>query len=193
MTRGTAAARARKWSAYDRDPDDFYIENQWCSQAFFNVEKFGDTIIFDPFCGTGRILDAARAIGLRTLGSDIVGRGAKKAHRITITGYRDQVVSPFLKDLSVVSNPPFDLVDQLLVDVRECRRKCALFLPLTYLAGKARLLNKAPLARVLICSPRPSCPPFGTKAGGGKADYCWMVFVPGWSRDWIGRLLLRDP
>jgi hypothetical protein len=32
----------------------------------------------------------------------------------------------------------------------------------------------------------------GEKPGGGKTDFCWLVFEHGHSGDWVGRWLHRD-
>jgi hypothetical protein len=45
--------RKRKSHLRDRDPNDFYVEPEWCSMRLFEVERFeGRTI--DPACGLGR-------------------------------------------------------------------------------------------------------------------------------------------
>jgi hypothetical protein len=48
----------------------------------------------------------------------------------------------------------------------------------------ARWLQGTPLARVYLLTPRPSMPPghvilAGEKLGGGKHDFCWLVFEHG--------------
>jgi len=50
----------------------------------------------------------------------------------------------------------------------------------------ARWLENTPLQRIWLLTPRPSMPPGqhildGGKVGGGKSDYCWLVWEHGYS------------
>jgi hypothetical protein len=56
----------------------------------------------------------------------------------------------------------------------------------------ARWLQQTPLAVVWLLTPRPSMPPgyvilAGQKPGGGKVDFCWLV----WSHDHVGQPEMR--
>ncbi len=56
----------------------------------------------------------------------------------------------------------------------------------------AHWLKGTPLARVWLMTPRPSMPPghtitAGEKPGGGKVDFCWLV----WTKGRIGPADLR--
>lgn len=63
-------------------------------------------------------------------------------------------------------------------------RKFCVFVDRRFLTGKRRaagLYAEHPPTRVWEITPRPSCPPgeyleAGNKAGGGTADYCWIVW-----------------
>ena len=60
-----------------------------------------------------------------------------------------------------------------------------------------RWLEKTPLARVWLMTPRPSMLPgsrvlAGEKAGGGKSDYCWIVMQHGYKGPPELRWLQRD-
>ena len=55
---------------------------------------------------------------------------------------------------------------------------------LTRRLNAARWLQDTPLARIYLLTPRPSMPPghvilAGEKPGGGKQDFCWLVFECG--------------
>jgi hypothetical protein len=186
----TAGVRARH-------KRDYYCEDPWVWPAFFRDVRL-PAGVYDPFCGIGRVLDAARWAGYREVfGSDIVRRaGLDRAHSFYRCSYQDRIENPFgFLAHSVVSNPAYSWVDDLLVDVCAIRRPAALFLPITYLAGKAELLARTPLQRVLVCKPRPSCPPpAASKRTGGKMDYAIFYFVPG-TEPGTARLgwLRRDP
>jgi hypothetical protein len=66
---GTAAApkklkniRVHKAPKWDRDVDDYYVEEDWCSARLFEQEHFQGSIL-DPACGSGRIVNNARLAG----------------------------------------------------------------------------------------------------------------------------------
>jgi hypothetical protein len=164
---------------WNKDPDGFYVEPEWCSVRLFEVEKFSGTIL-DPACGLGRVVKTARRAGYRTIATDIVDRGCPQ-----FDGVRN-----FLEDCgripaaNIVTNPPFTLCDQFV------RRALALAPDKIAMIWLARRLNAAcwlqdtPLARVYLLTPRPSMPPghvilAGEKPGGGKQDFCWLVFERG--------------
>jgi hypothetical protein len=54
-----------------KDELGFYVEPEWCSARLFEIEKFS-RVIWDPACGVGRIIEAARNAGYRTFATDIV-------------------------------------------------------------------------------------------------------------------------
>ena len=161
--------------AYDR-PDEWYVEPSWCSARLFQEESF-DGAIYDPCCGSGRIVISALKAGYRAYGSDINWRGWDStpqdflAHR----DYHD----------NLVMNPPFDLVPEFAGQALNlARHKVAMIFPVARL-NAARWLQDTPLRRIWLLTPRPSMPPgrlltFGNTPSGGKTDYCWLVWQQGW-------------
>src|SRR6266699_993816 len=109
-------ATIKKSHVWDKAEHDWYIEDEWVSQALFRDESFPGGQIWDPFCGTGRILDAASGHGLKTSGQDIVDRGAAKNHPVVIAK-TDVLVMDFWhrnyygSEWHIVTNPPYDLVN----------------------------------------------------------------------------------
>ena len=173
--------RRRNGHLWPRDPDDWYVEPEWISERLFEVETFKGEV-FDPACGIGRILDAAAAAGLRTRGADIVDRRAR--HRFQ---QGDFLTAPHSKAENVVVNPPFRLAREFALKALEiATRKVAIVFPTARL-NAATWLASTPLSNVLFISPRPSMPPgtailSGAKPGGGRSDFCWLV----WERDHRG-------
>jgi len=158
-----------------RSDDDWYVEPEWVSKRLFDVERFVGEI-WDPCCGTGRIVQAACAAGIRAYGSDIVRREI---------GYG--VLDFFaMKEPhhNIVCNPPFDLARQFAEHALQIYLgKVAIIFPTARL-NAARWLQDKPLRRVWLLTPRPSMPPGsvilrGEKPGGGKMDFCWLVFGAG--------------
>lgn len=166
---------------WERDPDNFYIEPEWCSSRLFDEEVFVH-FVHDPACGTGRIVDAALGHGLWATGSDIVSR---------VEG-ENIAVKSFLEDKhiydNIVSNPPFGKDSQAFIEhaLSHSIAKVAMLMPTVWMNSKKRgeWLETTPLKRVWLLSPRPSMPPGklvleGLKAGGGTVDYSWFVWEHG--------------
>lgn len=160
---------------------DWYVEPTWISERLFAVEQFQGTI-FDPACGMGRILDAAKAAGYRTRGADVVDRGASVKHRFAVADFL--TTREWLVD-SIVTNPPFDVVSEFVLKAfTQAARKVAIVFPVPRLnaaGGKRGWISSLPLARIWFLTPRPSMPPGevilrGEKPGGGKEHFCWLVF-----------------
>src|ERR1700685_4561674 len=117
----------RKTSKYARLPREFYPENQWCSDALFREEHFPLGIVFDPFCGMGRILDAASRAGKKAVGSDIHPQVKGRVHRISTADASKRGM--FTINAHTVTNPPFVLADDMLEKMRcGLPAKCAIFM-----------------------------------------------------------------
>ena len=74
--------------------------------------------------------------------------------------------------------------------------KVAVIFPTARL-NAAHWIRETPLRRVWLLTPRPSMPPghviaAGQKAGGGKVDFCWLVFERGHQGPAELRWLYRD-
>jgi hypothetical protein len=169
--------RKRNSHLWDRDPSSFYCEPVWCSKRLFDVEDFAATI-YDPACGTGRILASARDAGYSPLGSDVVKRA-----EIDNFVQRDFLTwcGPIDRNTSVVCNPPFDHVQEFIEQALYLGgRKVAMVILVRRLNAAGKWLKELPLARVYLLTPRPSMPPgyviaAGEKPGGGTQDFCWLV------------------
>jgi len=185
---------------FQRHPEDYYIEPEFCSERLFATEHFEGTIV-DPSCGSGRIVLAARAhrervsrLGdnriTKALGYDIVRRS-----KVCNEDLEDFLTSDYETD-NIVSNPPFGLCGKASTKnglkedfayvkkaLATAEKKVALLLPLPWLTGadKGEWLRTTPLAKVLIITPRPSMPPgpvieAGLAPGGGTEDFAWMIW-----------------
>jgi hypothetical protein len=145
--------RPKRAHIFAKSAELFYIEPQWCSTRLFAVERFPGPV-WDPFCGTGRVAEAARVAGYETYASDIVDRGYRHLNRIE--GFL--TVDRLDPNMSLVANPPFD--DQILKHAISLDpTKMALIWPLARVVAVHAWLSKAPLARVLMMTPRPPMPP----------------------------------
>jgi len=175
---------------WQREPEEHYCEPFWCSERLFAEEKF-EGPVWDPCCGFGRIPDSAVKAGLDAIGSDIVDRGWRD-----LCGTGDFLSMTRLidtRDFDIVCNPPFNIAARFAAHAlaMDGVRKVAMIFPTARL-NAAHWLREAPLVRVWLMTPRPSIPPghtitAGEKPGGGKTDFCWLV----WTKAHTGPAELR--
>jgi hypothetical protein len=178
--------------SWEREAHEHYVEPFWCSERLFAEEKF-EGPVWDPCCGFGRIPDSASRAGLPTLATDIVDRGYRQ-----FAGPQDFLKSACRSVPNIVCNPPFNIAGKFArhaIDLRSVR-KVAMIFPTARL-NAAHWLRETPLARVWLMTPRPSMPPghtitAGEKPGGGKMDFCWLVWVKGHDGPAELRWLRRD-
>ena len=163
--------KAHRWP---RDPNDYYIEEKWCSTRLFEELSF-EGAIHDPACGSGRIIEAARAAGYEAHGTDKIRRTPLCEEELDfLEGWPPHRQPPD----NIARNPPFRIAKAFIMRALVlCRRKTAMLLPLKCLGGakRSRWLEQLPLTQVLTMTPRPSMPPgslieAGMKPGGGKED-----------------------
>lgn len=157
-----------------REQHEHYVEPEWCSQRLFEVEKF-DGSIWDPCCGFGRIVKSARAANYVAQGTDIVIRSDLHGAPVNFLEWDGNAKN-------VVCNPPFDIFEKFATHAlaRPGVRKVAMIWLVRTLPA-ARWLRQTPLSKVLLLTPRPSMPPghtitAGEKPGGGKQDFCWLIW-----------------
>lgn len=172
--------RPRLSHVWGREAADHYVEPVWVSARLFETEDFDRSqILLDPCTGFGRVATAAKAAGYTVIAADVVNRG-----------YPNCEIQDFLERRtvppSVVGNPPFNAVEAFARHALNLgARKVALLFPTARL-NAARWLQALPLRRVWLLTPRPSMPPGyviarGERAGGGKVDFCWLIFERGYA------------
>jgi hypothetical protein len=184
MKQSKRTMRQRKAHIFEKEKHGHYVEPSWCSERLFEVEKFAPVIV-DPACGWGTILRSAQATGAyRVIGSDIVDRRKHRLKNFTTLDFLKASERSMLRQrgatISIVSNPPFDHVEEFCREACRIADKVAMIM-LTRRLNAAHWLGDLPLKTVYLLSPRPSMPPgrwieAGNKPGGGTQDFCWIVF-----------------
>lgn len=186
MTDIVSNSTEKKAHLWDRDKLDWYVESQNCTRLLLTKERFvGD--IWDPACGQGNIVRTALLGGYNAFGSDLVDRcnGAP-----WFDGQRDFLDRkiPGRYAQNIITNPPFFRAKGTEAFIRRGLQvvtgKICIFTDLKFLAsgGRARgIYEKHPPNRIWQLADRPSCPPgeylkAGNKAGGGTADWIWLVW-----------------
>jgi hypothetical protein len=185
---------------WDRHPQDWYVEPEWCSRRLFAAIEFKGSIL-DPACGLGRIPMAAREAGhTEVFAMDIERR----------TTAIDVEICDWLKPYhrqwdNIVSNPPFGLCSGAAPEfVERCLQRAkdhvALLLPTKWLHGdqRSRWLEQTTLKYILALTPRPSMPPgpviaAGETPGNGTTDFCWFIWRHGYYGAPQAGWLRRDP
>jgi hypothetical protein len=189
--------KLRQSHIFDRAQHDHYVEEKWCSERLFANEDFTGPI-YDPCCGWGRVLDAAKVAGFVTVGSDVVDRGASRTHNFCHSDFLKKSSLDWEAVGSFVSNPPFDQIEDI---ARRCvelaKHKVALICPLRRLPAAHSWLSELPLSKILIMTPRPSMPTgehiaSGGKVGGGTQDYVWLIMKKDYHGPVVTAWLHRD-
>ena len=165
----------------NRQKDDFYATDPDAVLELLKAEKFNGGI-WEPACGEGDISKTLIATGYYVVSTDLVNRG-----------YGDYGVD-FLfchemlgKTKNIVTNPPFRLslpfIENSCQLVRRHGGKVAMFLPLSYLAGKERKKwyenHMCQLSRVWIFSYRAATYKNGIgqpQKANNMTNYAWFVF-----------------
>lgn len=178
---------------WEREANEHYVEPEWCSQRLFEEEQFYAPV-WDPCCGFGRIPEAAKAAGIDMVAAtDLVDRGYEPG----LAGPRFDFLDATTASGSIVCNPPFDIAPKFALHALKIgAMKVAMIFPTARL-NAAHWLKGTPLIRVWLMSPRPSMPPGhviarGEKPGGGKMDYCWLIWEYGYQGAAELRWLYRD-
>lgn len=168
-----------------KHPESYYVEPRWCSERLFDDVKFTGPV-FDPACGSGRIVRAAGGAGYEVTGADIVRRA----------GLCNAIEESFTRSLSIpksratiVSNPPYHkAVNLAQMALGAATHEVALLLPSKWLYGdrRSRWLEATSLWKVLALTPRPSMPPgpvieAGIAPGGGREDFSWFIWKIGYA------------
>jgi hypothetical protein len=128
-------------------------------------------------------LQGARAAGYGVIGADIVDRrsdpNAFADFPFVVCNFLKH--SPIRSTWSIVTNPPFDLIQPFCLHALDIAiHKVAVLTPLCRIVA-AHWLQNLPLETVWLLTPRPSMPPgeyiaAGNTPGGGRPDHCWLIF-----------------
>jgi len=195
MTEVVQHRRPEASHIWGREEHEHYVEPLWTGRRLFEVERFEGEVC-DPCCGFGNLLAGAEAAGLRTVGYDLVDRGAPQL----------KATRNFLQSCEEVDNfafnPPFELGEEFAHHaLRLARSKVAMVYPTRRLNAAGKWLRSMPLFRLWYLTPRPSMPPgheyrrlleAGKDPSGGKQDFCILVFLKGFEGRWTGDWLHRD-
>lgn len=201
--------KPRQSHIFEPEPHSHYVEDSWVSARLFQEENFGPpgSFILDPACGWGRIPDSAMNALYRARASDIVDRRRVAVEEIEFRkldflGLHPEEIYDWWKrhpqGVSIVCNPPFDQVEDFARRALAlASHKVAFVFPVRRLPAAHHWLSGTPLWRIWFLTPRPSMPTgshilAGGKVGGGKQDFCWIVWKKGYTGSPVVAWLHRD-
>lgn len=181
------ARKTKKAHIFKRDPLEWYVEPEDCTAALLTVERFVGSVL-DPACGQGNIVRTLRDKHVEAFGSDIKRRVPEDTE--WFLGEVDFLTLPpsCVQQSNIITNPPFfrgvGTEAFIRASLKAASHKVAVYTDLKFLAGAKRaggLYAEHTPHRVWLLTPRPSCPPgeyllAGNKAGGGTADWVWIVW-----------------
>ncbi|KAA5604368.1 SAM-dependent DNA methyltransferase [Roseospira marina] len=165
-----------------RVPNDFYPTPPDVTRALPAVEALPN-IIYDPACGDGAMLDVFKALGFKTIGSDIEPRGAminaKRQDFLTVRGTLPETVA-------IVTNPPFKFAAEFVRQAHalRCTKLCLVLKGTYWHAARRQALWS--LWQPKIVYPLLWRPDFqGLKSP--TMEVCWTV----WERGYDGPTLYQ--
>jgi len=177
---GLGSAMAGGNPADGRQERDFYPSPPEITRAIIAAETFPGPI-FEPACGDGAIAKEFEAAGYKVIASDIhpLGYGVKRDFFTVTRSLADT-------NISIVTNPPFDLAARFIEHGLFLRpKKLALVLKATYFhaASRRRLFEETNPAAIYPLTWRPD---FLGK-GRPTMDVIWVV----WRRGHTGGTLYQ--
>lgn len=170
-------------SEFDRDANDWYVEPSWCVDRL--LDRYPElTMLHDPCCGMGTIVDAALERGIAASGSDIIDRAEGRFPTVDFLRHARC-------EEAIVTNPPFKIGEQIVRHAMTVTREggiIAVVAQAKFLFSQARnsIFTSTTMERVIAFSRRPSMPPGAMLAelgescrGGGSIDFVWCVWRRG--------------
>lgn len=201
-----SAQRTRSVTDFERQSDDWYIEEPWAVRSLILAEPFVGKV-WDPACGIGTVPKAFEAAGFQVIGTDLRDRGYGTGGQNFLAFDRKRINPTD----NIVSNVPFKHALPFLKQAKAfTTSKVAFLLPLKWLASQKRFQVFRDVwrpAAVYVLSDRLHMPPGhlidpetrlfncddpnpkkredgtlkyrwreGDKPSGGAVDFCWVVW-----------------
>lgn len=169
-------------TAYKRAKSDFYPTPPEATQALLDFLKLPreDTMIWEPACGDGRMVDVIKKNGYEVLGTDI------------LSGV-DYLTTDKPDDINyIITNPPFSQAREFIEKSILHKTPFAFLLKSQFWHARNRhdLFYRQPPTYILPLTWRPDFL-FKTRGSGSPLmDVMWCVWVPGFT-DTIYRPLLK--
>ena len=165
----------------EREENDFYATDPKAIELLCELEKFNEWI-WENACGEGHLSKELQKQGYQVYSSDLIDRGYGHSG-IDFLQYNKTWHG------DIITNPPYKFAKEFIeksLEILGEGNKCAMFLKIQFLEGKARkkLFTKYPPKKIYVSSSRLLCAKNadfdGMKAGGGSAvAYAWFIWEKG--------------
>jgi hypothetical protein len=166
----------------------YYKTQLWAALALFERLRIDDRV-FDPCCGSGTIIEAARMLGIEANGSDIENRGFSGCWIFDFLTSAKAVER--VKGATIVGNPPYHLAVDFVrraMEVLPLGGRAAFLVPLAFIESEVRapLFKEFPPRAIYPFGNRTSMPPGSllkhrkVKAQGGSVAFAWYVWEKGY-------------
>lgn len=130
-----------------RQKDDFYPTPEYVTDILLKNYHF-DGPIWECACGDGRMSEVLKKHGYHVVSTDLIDRGYYDRTPKAIDFLLENT-----KAENIVTNPPFNLAYEFIVQGLRLADKClALLLPIRYLTGKTRvsLYKDNPPSKIIV-------------------------------------------
>lgn len=175
---------------------DFYQTPEAATECLLRVEGF-DNPIWEPACGEGAISKVLEAHGHKVKSTDLNNYGFGESGVDFLGIFAGEVFQAKCPYQSIITNPPYNLVDQFILRGLELTgRKLALLLRVGHLEGQRRyrdIFKNHPPARVYVFPNRLKF--FNERKGdidSFKYPHAWFVWDKEFEKE-ITKLYWIDP
>ena len=180
-------------TAWPKVADEWFVEAVSVTAWLLDLVRLSAPIIWDPACGQGNVLRAAKNAGYSTIGSDIRERAGVRevADQFDIRDFlAGRITRPSAGERrALVTNPPYgrgkltEAFTRRALAMSFVDEVCVL-VNAKFLWGQARaigLWSEHPPDLIFPVNPRPSIPPgeyllAGGKAEGGVESFAWLYW-----------------
>ena len=169
-------------TAYKRSASDFYPtppDVTFALLKFLNLKP--DTVIWEPACGEGHMVNTMEAMGYQVIGTDIQ-QGT------------DFLTAPLVNCDWIITNPPFSQSEAFICRCIEHKKPFCLLLKSQYWHAKKRkkLFEKMPPEWILPLTWRPDFL-FKTRGNGSPLmDVMWVLWDPNYDYGYITQYFPLD-
>lgn len=170
-------------SQQEREIHDYYATEPKAAEFLLQLDDFDD--IWECACGGGHLAEVFLRGGKLAMATDKYDQG----YSFEADGLVDFLEYEGEWGGDIVTNPPYKYAGQFIekaMSILEDGHKLALFLPIRYLASRARkaIFTKYPPYKVWVASSRLLCAINGdfesTKGKGSAVDYAWFIWHKGY-------------
>lgn len=178
---------ASNHSLTERQPEEYYATPPYAVEKLLELETFSHNIL-EPSCGGGHVSRVLEGHGHNVISIDLYDRGYGIPGIDFLNQKECARVFEEPLDCDIVGNPPYKYAQEFVergLEVVGDGHKCAWFLKLTFLEGKARrtLFDRCCLEKVYVSSSRLGCGKNGTEWNPSAVCYAWFIWKKGFQGD----------